>query len=46
MGIINDKRLKRRVEQSNPTNATGNTAQDTNNFNIEKNTIKVQQNKR
>ena len=46
MGIINDKRkFKRKVEQSNPTNPTGNTNVDTNNFDIEKETIKDQQNK-
>ena len=47
MGIIHDKRkFKRKVEQSNPTNPTGNTNVDTNNFDIEKDTIKEQQNKR
>ena len=46
MGIINDKRkFKRKVEQSNPTNPTGNTNVDTNDFDIEKDTIKNQQNK-
>lgn len=46
MGIINDKRkFKRKVEQSNPTNPTGNTIVDTNEFDIEKDTIKDQQNK-
>ena len=46
MGIINDKRkFKRKVEQSNPTNPTGNTNVDTNEFDIEKDTIKNQQNK-
>ncbi|WP_281387350.1 hypothetical protein [Arenibacter arenosicollis] len=43
---MNDKRkFKRKVEQSNPTNPTGNTNVDTNNFDIEKETIKDQQNK-
>jgi len=45
MGIIEDKRLKRRVKQSNPTNPTGNTNIDTNRFDIEKATIKEQQHK-
>lgn len=46
MGIINDKRkFKRKVEQSNPTNPTGNTNVDTNTFDIKKDTIKDQQNK-
>ncbi|MEQ8419168.1 MAG: hypothetical protein RIB64_04115 [Arenibacter algicola] len=46
MGITNDKRkFKRKVEQSNPTNPTGNTNVDTNDFDIEKDTIKDQQNK-
>jgi len=46
MGIMNDKRkFKRKVEQSNPTNPTGNTNVDTNDFDIEKDTIKDQQNK-
>lgn len=47
MGIIRDKRkFKRKVEQSNPTNSTGNTNIDTNKFDIEKDTIKEQQNKK
>ena len=47
MGIANDKRkFKRKVEQSNPTNPTGNTGVDTNKFDIDKDTIKDQQNKR
>ncbi|ADV49637.1 hypothetical protein I2486_11785 [Cellulophaga sp. E16_2] len=46
MGIIDDKRLKRTVEQTNPTNPTGNTSQTTNRFDIEKRTIKEQQNKK
>ncbi|WP_276165783.1 hypothetical protein [Zobellia alginiliquefaciens] len=46
MGMIDDKRkFKRKVEQSNPTNPTGNTSVDTNEFDIEKDTIKGQQNK-
>ena len=46
MGIIDDKRLKRKVEQTNPTNPTGNTNQTTNTIDIEKDTIKDQQNKK
>lgn len=46
MGIIDNKRLKRKVKQTNPTNPTGNTSQETNKFDIEKQTIKNQQNKR
>lgn len=41
MGVIKDnKKFKRKVEQSNPTNPTGNTDVDTNKFNIDKSTIK------
>ncbi|ADY28390.1 MULTISPECIES: hypothetical protein [Cellulophaga] len=46
MGIIDDKRLKRKVKQSNPTNPTGNTDIDTNKFDIDSETIKDQQNKK
>lgn len=46
MGIIQDKRLKRKVNQSNPTNPTGNTNINTNKFDIDKQTIKDQQNKK
>ncbi|MBD0852383.1 hypothetical protein [Maribacter arenosus] len=47
MGIIKDnKKFKRKVEQSNPTNPTGNTSIDTNTFDIDKKTIRKQQNKR
>tara|TARA_R110000796_G_scaffold41772_2_gene103361 strand:+ start:23776 stop:23916 length:141 start_codon:yes stop_codon:yes gene_type:complete len=46
MGIIQDKRLKRKVKQSNPTNPTGNTNINTNKFDIDKQTIKDQQNKK
>lgn len=47
MGMIKDrKKFKRTVEQTNPTNPTGNTDIDTNKFDIEKGTIKEQQNKR
>lgn len=47
MGIIKDKKkFKRKVEQSNPTNPTGNTQMDTNKFDIDERTIKNQQNKK
>jgi hypothetical protein len=46
MGIIKDnKKFKRKVEQSNPTNPTGNTSINTNTFDIDEKTIKKQQNK-
>ncbi|KPM32082.1 Hypothetical protein I595_1731 [Croceitalea dokdonensis DOKDO 023] len=46
MGIIKDKRkFKRKKEQSDPTNPTGNVNIDTNKFDIEKDTIRDQQNK-
>jgi len=45
MGIIEDKKLKRKVKQTNPTNPTGNTNISTNKFDVEKDTIKDQQNK-
>ena len=44
MGTI-DKKFKRTKEQNTPTNPTGNTEIDTNKFDIEKGTIKDQQNK-
>ncbi|MGB5435564.1 MAG: hypothetical protein WBM98_06720 [Maribacter sp.] len=47
MGIIKDnKKFKRKVEQTNPTNPTGNTGIDTNTFDIDEMTIKKQQNKK
>ena len=47
MGVIDDKRkFKRKVEQSNPTNPTGNTRIDTNTFDIDEKNIKSQQNKK
>lgn len=47
MGIIEDrKKFKRKVEQTNPTNLKGNINQDTNDFDIDKPTIKKQQNKK
>lgn len=46
MGTIKDKRkFRRKTEQSNPTNPTGNTNIDTNKFDIDEKTIKDQQNK-
>ncbi|WP_197056965.1 hypothetical protein [Cellulophaga sp. Hel_I_12] len=45
MGIFEDKKLRRKTQQTNPTNPTGNTDIDTNKFDIEKDTIKKQQNK-
>jgi hypothetical protein len=47
MGIIEDKRkFKPTKEQTNPTNLTGNNNQNTNDFDIDKATIKKQQNKK
>ena len=47
MGIFTDKRkFKRKTEQSNPTNPTGNTKIDTNKFDINEGAIKDQQNKK
>lgn len=47
MGPIEDNRkFKRKEEQSNPTNPTGNTNIDTNKFDIDERTIKDQQNKK
>jgi hypothetical protein len=46
MGIMNDKRkFKRKVEQSDPTNPSGNTNVDTNTFDINEDTIRDQKNK-
>ncbi|MGY0393132.1 hypothetical protein ACW5R3_11325 [Bizionia sp. KMM 8389] len=46
MGVINDKRkFKPTKEQTNPTNPTGNTTINTNDFDIDKKTIKSQKNK-
>lgn len=46
MGIIEDKKkFKRKKEQKNPTNPTGNINQKTNQFDIDKKTIKEQQTK-
>ncbi|MUH34594.1 hypothetical protein D9O36_01965 [Zobellia amurskyensis] len=46
MANTNDKRkFKRKREQVNPTNPTGNVNQETNEFNIEEDTIRNQQNK-
>ncbi|NJB70684.1 hypothetical protein GGR42_001146 [Saonia flava] len=47
MGIIEDKRkFKRKVEQTNPTNPTGNVNQTTNKVDFDNATIKSQQNKK
>lgn len=47
MSLIDDKRkFKRKVEQSNPTNPTGNVNIDTNKYDINEKTIKDQQNKK
>lgn len=46
MGTITDKRkFKPKKEQKNPTNPTGNTNIETNDFDIDEKTIKDQQNK-
>ena len=39
MGIIEDKKFRRKTEQSNPTNPTGNTRVDTNKFDIDEKTF-------
>ncbi len=41
-----EKKFERKTEQKNPTNPTGNTNQETNKFDIDKKTIKKQQNKK
>ncbi|MBP1839379.1 hypothetical protein [Formosa algae] len=47
MGIIKDKKkFTTKEEQSTPTNPTANTNQDTNTFDIDKQTIKEQQTKK
>ncbi|SEQ82009.1 hypothetical protein SAMN05421824_2399 [Hyunsoonleella jejuensis] len=47
MGIIKDKKkFERTKEQTNPTNPTGNTNINTNDFDINEKTIKNQQNKK
>ena len=46
MGMIKDrKKFKTTVKQTNPTNPTANTKMETNDFDIDKSTIKNQQNK-
>jgi len=46
MGVIEDrKKFKTKVEQTNPTNLTANVNQKTNQFDIDKATIKKQQTK-
>jgi len=45
--MADDKRkFRRKEQQTNPTNPTGNTKIDTNKVDIDKKTIKKQQNKR
>lgn len=47
MGIIEDnKKFKRTTEQKNPTNPDGVNKDDINEFDIDKKTIKDQQNKK
>tara|TARA_R110002049_G_scaffold18212_2_gene69918 strand:- start:82 stop:225 length:144 start_codon:yes stop_codon:yes gene_type:complete len=47
MGKIEDnKKFKRNVEQKDPTNPKSNSNNQTNTFDIDKKTIKEQQNKR
>ncbi|MCM5664409.1 hypothetical protein [Galbibacter mesophilus] len=46
MSTIKDKKWKRKEEQNNPTNPTGNRNIDTNKFDIDEKTIKDQQNKK
>lgn len=47
MGIIKDnKKFERKVEQTNPTNPTGNRNVETNKVDGDKATIKKQQNKK
>ncbi|WP_310992718.1 hypothetical protein [Aequorivita marina] len=41
-----DKKYERKKEQKNPTNPTGKTERETNEFDIDKETIKEQQNKK
>lgn len=46
MGIIEDKKFKRKTEQTTPTNPTGNRNIDTNKFDIDERTINDQKNKK
>lgn len=47
MGVTEDrKKFKRTKEQTNPTNLTANVNQETNDFDIDKATIKKQQSKK
>lgn len=47
MGIFEDKRkFKRKVEQTHPTNPTGNTDNDNKEFDIDSDTIKEKQDKK
>ncbi len=44
--IESNRKFKRKVTQTNPTNPTGNTTIETNKFDIDKKTIREQQNKK
>jgi hypothetical protein len=46
MATKDKRKFKRKTEQSHPTNPTGNTNQETNDFDIDSKTIKEQQNKK
>jgi hypothetical protein len=46
MKKIMERKFERKIEQTNPTNPTGNVNQTTNDFDIDKKTIKEQQNKK
>lgn len=46
MGIEDNRKFKRKVKQTNPTNPTGDTDLETNEFDIDEKTIKKQQNKK
>lgn len=41
-----EKKFERKTEQKHPTNPTGNVNQENNKFDLEKKTIKKQQNKK
>lgn len=44
--MVDKRKFKRKTEQNNPTNPTGNTNIETNKFDIDEATIKEQQNKK
>jgi hypothetical protein len=44
--IENNRKFTRKVEQTNPTNPTGNTNLETNDFDYDQNSIKKQQKKK